>query len=276
MPALLRWIVTQISERLPPHLSERPHSNSDEAPWNDCHGRQADAPKSSREALWMCGTNDGVLKIDGVWLRITGNLAVGSNRTRLTIIKDSDNDEPRIARVKHLAVSVGQPTIGGNWHMLHRDGMIDVATNDADLRLVPSHNDIAMPDEPPPRQLLVRQLVPFAPITDEVTWRQRVSRSATSAGRSDNTSRIDSEQTLVTNRKINLSRRGQRIENGGPDDILGARIGPACAPGSSTEAGSYSSRAACSRPEDITSTRYAQTQMHFEKLQCQIAPLDYK
>ena len=122
----------------------------------------------------MCGTNDGVLKIDGVWLRITGNLAVGSNRTRLTIIKDSDNDEPRIARVKHLAVSVGQPTIGGNWHMLHRDGMIDVATNDADLRLVPSHNDIAMPDEPPPRQLLVRQLVPFAPITDEVTWRQRV------------------------------------------------------------------------------------------------------
>jgi hypothetical protein len=74
------------------------------------------------------------------------------NRSRLTIIKDSDNDEPRIAPIKHLAVGVGQPTIGGNWHMLHCDGMIDVAANDADLRLVPSNNDIAMPDEPPPRR----------------------------------------------------------------------------------------------------------------------------
>jgi hypothetical protein len=49
MPALLRWIVTQISERLPPHLSERPHSNSDEAPWNDCHGRDPAVPRLAAE-----------------------------------------------------------------------------------------------------------------------------------------------------------------------------------------------------------------------------------
>jgi hypothetical protein len=60
-----------------------------------------------------------------------------------------------------LAVGVGQPTIGGNWHMLHCDGTIDVATDDIDLRLVPSNNDIAMPDEPPPWQLLVTSTCTF-------------------------------------------------------------------------------------------------------------------
>jgi hypothetical protein len=67
---------------------------------NDRHGRQADGAKSSREELWTHGTNDGPshwdgigkpsqkvaertcgVKIDGVWLRITGDLAVGSLAT---------------------------------------------------------------------------------------------------------------------------------------------------------------------------------------------------
>jgi hypothetical protein len=113
-------------------------------------GREADSAKFSRVVThyWRFGVRQPATGAD------------------LTIIKDSNNDEPRIACVKHLAVGVCQPTIAGNWHVLHCDGMIDVATSNADLRLVPSDNNIAMPDKPPTRQLLVRQLVSFAGITD--------------------------------------------------------------------------------------------------------------
>ena len=59
--------------------------------------------------------------------------------------KDSEHDQPRIPGVEHMALGVGQPSIGGNWYMLHCDGMIDVTANDADLRLVSRNNDSQCP-----------------------------------------------------------------------------------------------------------------------------------
>ncbi len=92
----------------------------------------------------------------------------------LTIINNPEYDEPGIACVEHRAAGFGQPPVVGHWHMLHRDGMIDISANDADLRLVLGDNDVAMPGEVPAGQLLVGQLGLFARVTDTLNQPRRV------------------------------------------------------------------------------------------------------
>jgi hypothetical protein len=96
------------------------------------------------------------------------------DHNRLTNIKNSQHDKPRIASFKQAVSRFGQPAIRRNRYVLHGDGMIDVPADYTDPVLISRDNDVAMAGEMVCWQLPVFQWVPVAGKADDVTCNRRV------------------------------------------------------------------------------------------------------
>src|SRR5271166_4774709 len=99
---------------------------------------------------------------------VGGRLMMPSDR------KDPQHDEPGIPRVTSAVAAIGQAPVCRDRYVLHRYRMIDVAADDADLPLVASDDDVAVPGEMARRQLLILQRTSAAREADKVARNRRI------------------------------------------------------------------------------------------------------